>query len=172
MKTVFALMPFLFLVGCGHTQHGWQLDQWGPAQADVRELHEIEIKDVEMPKRILGDKEPGEEARWLREWPAMAADEMAQSLSREADDLGIAARGTRKAGPHVLQLTVDVIGVGGSAYSNGQVTGHAVLARQDGTVVATLFCSWAEGRGMGDPDAEFWFSHLGMQLARWLHEQR
>lgn len=172
MKIIFAILPLLFLVGCGHIQHGWQLDAWGPAEADVRDLGAVEIKNVEMPKRILGDKEPGEEAVWLRTWPVVAADELADGLSREAEDLGLGARGTRKTGPHVLALVIDSLGVGGSAYSNGQLSGRAVLTRQDGTVVATLFTSWAEGRGMGEPDIEYWFDHLGMQFARWLKEQR
>lgn len=163
---------FSVLAGCGHTQHAWQVDKWGPAEVDVRELRDIEVRDVALPTRITGSKSAGDEARWQREWPRLFADELAEGLSRECDDLGSTARGVRRPAPFVLELKLDALSVGGSAYSNGSVSGIGEIKRADGTLVVRLFASWASGRGLGEPDVEIWLDDMGMQLARWIYAQR
>lgn len=166
------MLPLLLLSGCGTSQHAWQVDKWGPAEAEVRTLTDLDIKDVELPKRITGNKEPGDEARWLKEWPVLFANELVDGLNREGSDYGLATRGVRKSGPYVFEFKVDTLSVGGSAYSSGSINGVAEIKKADGTLVVRLFGAWASMRGMGEPDVEVWLDDMGMQLARWIYLQR
>lgn len=168
LKIALVMLCLTLLVGCASSQHAWSVEAWGEAENDVRSLGEIEVKDAVLPKRILGDKTPAEEAEWQKRWPALFADELCDGLNKEAGDQGVKAAGVRKPAPHTLVLKPDSLNVGGSAWSHGSVSGTAEITRADGKLVVRLLFSWSETRGAGEPDVEVWLDNLGMQFARWL----
>jgi hypothetical protein len=158
MKFMLAILPLLFLVGCSSRQHCWRIEQ-----GSVPAIARLDVEPAIMPAHIGGDRSLLEEAEWKASWPDLFAKECKAGFDEEAR--------LREGESFTLEFTIDAISVGGSAWSNGLVSGRARILRRDGSVAAVLAASWAEGRGHFEPAAT-WFRHMGMQLARLVNEAR
>ena len=170
MKIAALAMLFLLLMGCG-SQRTWTVEKWGPAEGDLRSLHEVEVRNFELPEKILGSQKPGDSEQWHKEWPAEIADSFADMATEESEDHKLTARFIRaQPARHIMTYKIELLDIG-SSYGHRVMSGIATITRADGTVVVVLRGHNAQGRGW-TPSPKGQASDMGKEFAEFLHSQR
>lgn len=169
MKAVFALLPFLFLVGCSGAQKTWRVEEWGTARDDAQRIGALEVEPLPLPARIEGDVEPGDADKWAVAWPVELQRAFVAELNEEASERGLHTR-AGEAGGHKLRIVLTLLDVG-APYGTRIMAGEAFLTRQDGVLVAKLHLHHTDNR-MFTPNADGQAKKVAIDFARWLGEQR
>lgn len=153
----------------------------GPAYAEASVLSQIVILPVKLPEAIQGEFSSSDEAGWRRDWPMVAAQLVADGLTKRTAGLVTGTAGQSKVVPgYYMQLEITFLDVGdvrpnadGTPRLRGSsLAAHGVIMNAaTGVMVADVkFTESSAWTGLNQ--FETFASQVGGSLGDWFKERR